>query len=283
MPTKKRTTRKPVRNEMMSDEKYYTVPTPRSQPSNLLILLLIGVSFLAGYLFFKVQSLEQAKNTVQQTGGQEVTTVKLDDVKKLFAKGFMHFGDANRKVLFVEFSDPSCPFCHVAGGKDPELSKQMDARFQYNTDGGSYIPPVTEMRKLVDEGKASYVHVYAPGHGNGELAIQALYCANDKGDFWDVHDKLMSNAGYTLINDTVKNDTAQIPTLVQFLTDVTDGTALQKCLTDQTYKPNIDRDYKLAQSLGYQGTPHFIVNTAVYGGAQSYDVMKTEVDKALGN
>ena len=52
------------------------------------------------------------------------------------------FGKKDSKILFVEFSDPSCPFCHVAAGKNPELNKQAGAQFTMEKDGGTYVPPV---------------------------------------------------------------------------------------------------------------------------------------------
>lgn len=265
----------------MEEPVYVSPVKPTSQPSNLLLVLLIVVSFFAGYLFFKVKNLEQNKNTTTAQQPPAPPPVTIDQVKKLFSKGYTYFGDSKRKVLFVEVSDPSCPYCHIAGGQDPELSKEAGANFQYVTDGGTYKPPVTEMRKLVEQGKASYVQIYAPGHGNGQLATQAQYCAYDKDKFWEVHDKLMSKAGYDLINNTVKNDKANIPTLVSFLANEMDSNYLTSCLTTGKYEKNLTRDSQMAQTLGYQGTPHFIVNTTVFGGAQSWDTMDPVVKKLL--
>src|SRR5690606_8342405 len=98
------------------------------------------------------------------------------------------------------------PYCHIAAGKNGELNKSAGAQFTLVADGGSYIAPVPEFRKLVDEGKAAYTYVYTNGHGNGRVAAQALYCANEQGKFWEVHDLLFSATGYSIINDTVKND-----------------------------------------------------------------------------
>lgn len=72
--------------------------------------------------------------------------------------------------------------------------------------GGTYVAPVPEMKRLVDEGKAAFVFIYTNGHGNGEMGTKAMYCAHEKGNFWPVHDKLMSSEGYGLLNDVVKND-----------------------------------------------------------------------------
>ncbi len=268
----------------------YTIdepPAPKSaNPPYILILLLMAVSFFAGYMYFKANSLQEKLNTLQaaapQVAGQQTAQeVKIDTVKNLFKDGFIKFGDAKNKVLIVEISDPSCPYCHIAGGKNPELSKQVSPQFQYITDGGTYKPPVTEMRKLIDEKKAAYVTIFGNGHGNGYLSMQAMYCAYEKGKFWEVHDELMSNAGYTLINEKVKNDKANIPALVSFLSKSVDSKFLTSCLESEKYKDEVTRDEQLGASLAFQGTPHFVINTKIFGGAQNFSEMQSTVDEQL--
>jgi len=52
-----------------------------SGPSNLLVILLIGVSFIAGYLFFKAKNLEENKTAKQtETQGEQVESVKLSSL-----------------------------------------------------------------------------------------------------------------------------------------------------------------------------------------------------------
>ncbi len=255
---------------------------------NLMNILLIIVTLFSLYLFYKIHILEQklaaaTTTTPTQQGQQQPTgpSISIGKVKALFSKGYMNFGNANNKLLFVEVTDPSCPFCHVAGGQDPETSKSINSRFQYVSDGGSYDPPVTEMKKLVDTGKASMVFLYSPGHGNGELAAQALYCAYEKGQFWPVHDRLMSNAGYNTINNDVRNDTTKIPVLVDFLSQQIDSNFLSSCLTSGKYASMLKRDEQVSQSLGYQGTPYFLINTTTFNGAYDWGSMSSVVNKAL--
>lgn len=130
-----------------------------------------------------------------QAGASSVTVAQIKD---LWNKDLVKFGDADKKVLFVEVGDPSCPYCHAATGLDNTVSKQVGLTLV--SDGGTYIAPVPEMRKLIDNGQASFVYVYYPGHGNGEMGMKAMYCANEQGKFWQVHDLIMSNSGYALMN-----------------------------------------------------------------------------------
>lgn len=253
----------------------------------LMVFLLIVGAFFIGRLSSQVETLKSEKVAgaqVAQQGGvgdTQAPTISMDTIKGLFKKDVIKFGDANKKVLFVEVSDPSCPFCHAAAGKNAVLSKQMGTQFVLKADGGSYIAPVIEMKKLVDEGKAGMVWIYSNGHGNGELAAKALFCANEKGKYWQAHDLLFSDAGYTLINEKVKNDVAKSGEMASFLKSAVDEGFMKNCLSSDKYKDRLAEDIKLAQSLGVQGTPGFFVNTTNYPGAISYDDMQSAVDAAL--
>ncbi|NTU47106.1 thioredoxin domain-containing protein [Candidatus Roizmanbacteria bacterium] len=263
------------------------VSTP-FQFNNLLVIALVVLAFFSGYLYFKVKNLEDNKNGAAanqpstQQQAQQAPTVSIDKIKALFADGFLKFGNANSKILFVEISDPSCPFCHVAAGKNSEISKSLGGgRMKYVADGGTYTPVVPEMKKLVDQGKASFVWIYSPGHGNGELATQALYCAYEKNKFWEAHDLLMNNQGYEIINNKVQNDKANIQVLVDYLAPVVDSSFLSKCLQDGKYAQSLTRDQQVAQTLGYNGTPDFFVNTTNFQGAVDYKSMDSIIKPLL--
>lgn len=247
------------------------------------LFLILAIVIFLGFLTYRVNRLEKilSQNTNQNDKQPAPATVTIDQVKKLFSKDFIHFGEANNKLLIVEVSDPSCPFCHIAGGQNPEIATQAGDRFKYQSQGGSYIPPLTEIKKLVDQGKASFAFLYSNGHGNGQLAAQALYCANEKGVFWPVHDKLMTNEGYNLINETVRNDKSKIGDLVAFLSNEIDSQFLKGCLESGKYEKFLARDEQLSPSLGFQGTPHFLINNKMFPGAYSFTDMKSEVDQAL--
>ncbi len=211
----------------------------------------------------------------------DAVKVSLDQIQALFTDKNIMFGKKDSKVLFVEFSDPSCPFCHVASGKNPELNKQAGAQFTMEKEGGTYLPPVPEMKKMVDSGKAAYVWLYANGHGNGELATKALYCGKEKGKFWEVHDLLMSATGYDLMNNKVKNDVSKAGDMADFLKSAVKTDVMKKCLESGKYDDRIAGDMAIAQRIGFKGTPSFFVNTTNFSGAYSYKDMMPAVEEAL--
>lgn len=260
---------------------------------NFGLIILFAAFFLAGLvvgaLWTENRILKKGTTTagtpaaqVQPAGQQpEQPQISLDQVKGLFKTSGIKFGDDKKKVLFVEFSDPSCPFCSIASGKNGELNAQAGDRFKLVADGGTYQAPVPEMKKLVETGKASLIWKYSPGHGNGEMGAIAQFCANEKGKFWQVHDKLMSKEGYDLLNNVVKNDRTKAKELAEFLQDVFTSSDMQKCLESGKYDQQIKDDTATATKFGAQGTPAFFVNDTNFPGAYNYTDMKIVVDAAL--
>lgn len=260
---------------------------------SLSTILTVTLVIVGLYLIFKVNTHEERIKAVETKVGQGVTAqqgeqnapLDFDKVKALFKKGNIVLGDANKvKTLIVEFSDPSCPFCNVAAGADQTIAESMDPqgkRFVWKENGGTYEPPLPEIKKLVDEGKAAFVQLYANGHGAGEIASQALYCAHDEGKFWEAHDLLYTKAGYDLINDKVKNDVAQSSLMAEYLSTATDQTKMETCLSSGKYANKLKEDMATAQEMGFSGTPMFIVNTQKFPGAYSFADMKPAIDAAL--
>ncbi len=224
------------------------------------------------------QQAQQAAQPSQQTPAQpQVPKVTLDTIKALFNDKNLVFGNKNSKNLLVEVADPSCPYCHAAAGHNPELNKQLGPQFLLVADGGTYVSPVQEMKKLVDGGKAAFVYIYSPGHGNGEMGAKALYCANEKGKFWEVHDKLMSSSGYDLLNTQVKNDKTKSQQVVDFLSDVSNPADMKTCLDSGKYDAKLQEDTSTAVKLGVSGTPGFFINTTNFAGAYNWKDMQSSV------
>lgn len=284
----------PTKKKIQPTKPVHEVVEQKQTPSkrDILIPVLVGAiivaSFAVGFLYGKVSVYEKLDLKQQATAepsaqAQEAAApVTLDQVKALFADNSnLVSGDPNSKVLFVEFSDPSCPYCHIASGKNSALNKQVGDRFILTQDGGSYSAPVVEMKKLVDQGKAAFVWVYSPGHGNGELGTQALYCAKEQNKFWEVHDLLMSSTGYDLLNDVVKNDVAKADQLVGLVGKVVDSAKLKACIESGKYADRIQSDTALSRQFGVQGTPSFFVNETNFPGAYSYSDMESAVTALL--
>jgi protein-disulfide isomerase len=162
------------------------------------------------------------------------------------------------------------------------LNKQVGDRFTLVSDGGTYVAPVPEMKKLVTSGEAAFAYVYTPGHGNGEMGTKALYCAFDENKFWEAEELLMNDKGYDLLNTTVKNDKTKSQLIADFLAPVVDPAKMKACIDNGNYDKTLTEDVSLAKSLGVSGTPGFFVNATPFSGAYSFTDMQSAVNQALG-
>lgn len=244
----------------------------------MVIMLIVGAYFLGVYKT-KTEFLEKGVGTAAAPTTQQQpaapTSIDLSVIKSKFDGKHITFGDKDAKMIITEVSDPSCPFCHIAGGLHPELNNSSP-QFKLVADGGTYVAPVPEIKKLVQDGKASFIFLYSNGHGNGEVATQAMYCAHEQGKFWEAHDKMMTKAGYDLINDVVKNDLAKSSELVKLIGNAVDGKKLQACLDSKKYAGQTADDMSVVQGLtGGSGTPTFFVNEKIVEGAQPWSSIES--------
>lgn len=275
-------------------DKLLTMEKPQSFLSipNAIIVgaVIIAVAILISGGVIKIGSKGSAIGTnapaaspvAQQPQQPTQPTVTLAQVKDAFNKAQIKFGDTNKKLVIIEAADPSCPYCSIAVGENPELNKQAGDRFKLVADGGTYVAPVPEIEKLVKDGSAAFAWVYTPGHGAGEMGTKAMYCAFEKGKFWEVHDLLMGAKGYDLLNNTIKNDKAKSGELAEFLAPVFDSATMKACLDSGKFDSRLQTDIALASGIGISGTPGFYLNTTNFSGAYNYTDMAATVKTALG-
>ncbi len=242
-------------------------------------LIIVGI-LIAGAIIMPKPSIPPIPTTETPVNPDQITPITTEIMNTFLASGRIVLGNKNSNSIVIEVSDPSCPFCHFASGLNPELVAQTDMKqFITPENGGSYIAPVPELKNLANNGDIAYVYSFGNGHGNGYLAAEALYCAYEQGKFWQAHDLFMSNTGYTLINETVKNDRTKSNLFASFLKTAVDEKFMTDCLTAKKYLPMIDRDISENSLIGFKGTPHFVINTQPFPGAQSFINMKDALKK----
>lgn len=244
---------------------------------NTFFAIIIGAILVGGAIVL-TKSMPSAQAPQNQQAAQQKpsdTPITADIYKTFITEDRIVLGNKNSKNVVIEVSDPSCPFCHFASGKNPDLVKQTGRTDYLSTEfGGTYLAPVTEFEKLSKSGDIAYIFSYGNGHGNGRLASEALYCAYERDGFWPVHDKLMSGPGYTMINDTIQNDRTKSAALAKFLASEIDEKFMTECLTSAKYESRIDRDVAENSKLQFSGTPHFVINGNIVRGAADFPSMK---------
>lgn len=144
-------------------------------------------------------------------------------------------GAQSSKVLLIEFSDFQCPYCAQAN----QTLKQLMANHQ---------------------GEITLVYKHFPLttiHEQAMLAAKAAWAAGQQGQFWEYHDALFSQQdklGEELYVATAKTLNLD---LEQFNQDRNADAA----------NVAIGQDMQLAQMLGIQGTPFFVMNGEAFSGA----------------
>lgn len=144
------------------------------------------------------------------------------------------------KVTIVEFGDYQCNSCGHFHSETKDLVIQ----------------------NLVNTGKARFMfkdypindRIYAPRDGS-TLAAEAAYCAGDHGRFWEYHDQLYS------MQEREGVEWISLGALVKFAKDVgiSDTDQFSQCLESHAYRDYVRENFKLAQDLGLNATPTFLI------------------------
>jgi protein-disulfide isomerase len=144
-------------------------------------------------------------------------------------------GSADAPITVVEFTDYQCPYCR---------------RFQAET-----WPALK--RYYVDTGKVRFIVRDLPlkFHSAARPAAEAAHCAGEQGQFWPMHEALLSR--------DMKLDDAALERQAQALG--LDGARFRECVAGNKYEAAIARNAAEAAALGVRGTPSFIIGKVSHG------------------
>jgi protein-disulfide isomerase len=168
-----------------------------------------------------------------------------DNADAIFRSSVSHVaGNPHGDVSVVEFFDYNCPFCRHA---------------------------LRDVVKLInDDGKVRLVLKELPILSDDSVTAAKLALASNKqGKYFEMHQKLLSEPG--------KADKAKALRIGKDLG--LDVDQLQKDAEDPDIKKALDEAKDLAQKLGLQGTPLFLIGDRTISGAPDdlFDQLKTKV------
>ena len=118
-------------------------------------------------------------------------------------------------------------------------------------------------------------------HKDAFRAAEATHCAEDQGQFWEMHDRLFENQRAI---EPLKGHAEALGL---------DVVAFESCMASEKYADAVRKDMAEAQKAGVSGTPSFVLGrtdpadpSKVKGisfirGAQQFAAFKTEIEKAL--
>lgn len=162
-------------------------------------------------------------------------------------------GGDDAPVTIVAFSDFTCPYCEQAA-------------FTLNSVLKHYGKTVRFVFKNVP--LASHEHAREASEYFVAASMQ------DKEKAWQYYDAIFANRA-TLLNDgeAFLKDTAMSVGL--------DVARLSKDAKGTAVKAIVDQDIKDSQTLGFSGTPYFLVNNIVIRGAVPFDMFSEAIEMAL--
>lgn len=158
-------------------------------------------------------------------------------------------GPDRAAVTIVEFSDFECPFCKRIY---PTLNQVMD----------DY------------DGRVRLVFRQFPLHSlhpNAQKAAEASLCADDQGQFWEMHDAIFEQSGGVNVT-SLKTRAAELGL---------DEDAFGSCLDSGRFAEQVAADVAAGRALGVSGTPALFINGRYLSGAQPYDVIARVIDDEL--
>lgn len=164
-------------------------------------------------------------------------------------------GNANAKLMVVEFADYQCPFCE---------------RF--------YTDTLSQIKKdYVDTGKVKFVFKNLAFLGKESTdAANAAMCAKEQNKFWEYHD-------YLFTHQQGENQGAFAPDKLKGFAATLglNTTKFNTCLDDQKYNAQVTADQAEASKNGFNSTPSVAIGSTPVVGAQPYAQFKAAIDAEL--
>jgi len=183
-----------------------------------------------------VQTYQQQQQQQQQKARQAFLQQAKKNPTELIGNSPVK-GAKNSNVVLVEFSDFQCPFCAKAHST---LKQFMDKHGNSVTLTYKHLP-LTSI------------------HSEALPAARAAWAAGQQGKFWEFHDALFANQAK--LGDDFYRATAKSLGL--------DVQKFDRDRASQAATAAIEQDLGMAETLGIDGTPFFIMNGEVLAGAVS--------------
>lgn len=178
------------------------------------------------------------KQQTKQTPTSPLTTVNKGDLSPL--------GSVTAPITVIEFGDFLCPFC-----------------------GRAVLELYPQLENLIQEGKVAIYFRDFVVHPQAMPIHNAARCANEQGKYWEFNKEIFKKFmnGETTTKKEVWLNLAKD---LNF-----DLQSFEKCVDENRYFNEIQKDTQEGYNLGVQGTPTFFINDKMIEGINIPKIMST--------
>jgi len=227
-----------VWSEETTTEEETTQPSVRRNPITIVISI-IAVVIIGLGVYFYLWVKQSNRNDNQNTDISSVIETTDDP----------YFGQADAKIVIVEFSDFQCPYCLQA----------FPVVRQIFTDYKDQIKFIYRDFPLIAQ------------HPQAEKAAEAGECAQEQGKFWEMHDKIF-------INQSDLTD----PSLKRYAKEIgLDSASFIACLDSGRMSGEVQEDLSNGLQVGVSATPTFYFNGRKFEGSMTYEQMSAIIDNLI--
>lgn len=212
----------------------------------------------------KEEVAERIREYLRQQRGLQAHEIYVADLRRTYGytsflepfrmpvadQGFPSKGPEDAPVTIVEFSDFECPYCHRV---NPTLDQVVE---RYGD----------RVRVVFRQFPLSSIH------SNAQKAAEASLCAEEQGQFWQMHDVMFGDQR-NLGVPALKEKAASIDL---------DQEKFDECLDSGRYADAVAADVQEGASLGVTGTPAIFINGRFLSGAQPFEEFSSIIDDELG-
>ena len=108
-------------------------------------------------------------------------------------------------------------------------------------------------------------------HARALPAAEAALCANEQGNFWEMHDAILKNQRALADED-----------LTRYAGEIgLDADGFKACVDAGKFQSEIMQEQREGQQAGVTGTPAFLINGRFLSGAQPFEAFKAIIDQEL--
>ena len=216
-----------------------------------LILIFMGSSLIAtqaGYAIRYNQRLELQKKYRAKRPPPTHHQIQLGTAPLRSSK-------AENPSLLIEFSDFECPFCKRFAKNLKKVYQDPQNRVNY---AFKHFPLSSQCNRFLKRD----MHPFACE------AAKASICAQEQGQFWEMHDLLFEN-----------NHALESSNLLQYATQLNlKMDAFTSCLKDPKTTKRLELDIEEAKKLGVKSTPSFYIDGWKFSGAYSVKMLKETLE-----